>query len=123
MKYIGIDLGDARVGIATADSRIAFGKTTIPRVELVGYIKNMVATFPDISTIVVGLPYDLYNTDTKQLEKACKVVDKLQNIFPDIEVIWHDERYSSFEADEGFKDHRDDIAAQCILQSYLESHT
>ena len=69
---------------------------------------------------MVGLPYDLYGKNTIQLEKTQKFIQKLHTIFPDKYIIGHDERFSSFSAQEGFLDHRDDIAAQCILQSYLD---
>ena len=75
----------------------------------------------EVNTIVIGLPYDLYGIDTRQLDKAEKFIEKLKNIFPDKYIIGHDERFSSFQADSGNSQHRDDIAAQCILQSYLDT--
>jgi RNase H-fold protein (predicted Holliday junction resolvase) len=40
----------------------------------------------------------LYNNNTKQLEKTKKFKEKLEKIFPTIEVKSVDERYTSFEA-------------------------
>jgi RNase H-fold protein (predicted Holliday junction resolvase) len=53
----------------------------------------------NIRVIVVGYPYDLYNKDRKQLDKTRRFVEKLGNIFPDIEIEHIDERYTSFEAE------------------------
>jgi len=53
----------------------------------------------NIQTIVVGLPYDLYGKDTKQLDKTEKYIEKLKIIFSKIQVIGFDERFTSIEAD------------------------
>jgi RNase H-fold protein (predicted Holliday junction resolvase) len=78
-------------------------------------------TYIDVDTIIVWLPYDLYGKDTRQLDKTQKFIEKLWDIFPKKTIIGHDERFSSFQASAWFDDHRDDIAAQCILQSYIDS--
>lgn len=121
MSYIGIDLWDKRVGIAISQENIAFAKEIITRTQLVAYLKKLIENDTEIGAIIVWLPYDLYGIDTRQLEKTQSFIQKLQAIFPDIDVIGHDERFSSFQAAEEYGDHRDDIAAQCILQSYLDS--
>lgn len=121
MKYIAIDLWDKRCGIAISRQGIAFPKEVVKRTEIISWLKKYFSSHWDISHIVVGLPYDLYGTDTRQLDKTQKFIGKLSDIFPDMSVAWHDERFSSFQASEWYDDHRDDIAAQCILQSYLDS--
>jgi len=121
MEYLCIDLWDKRVGIAYNHGPIAFPLEIITRTNLISYIKKYIKEKPELHHIIVGLPYDLYGKDTKQLEKTQKFIEKLRDIFPDKEVIGHDERFSSFEASRDFGDHRDDIAAQCILQSYIDS--
>lgn len=121
MEYIGIDLGNKRVGLAISRELIAFPLDVIGRTEVVSYLKKYFLSHKDEYSLVVWLPYDLYGKDTRQLEKTQKFIKKLQDIFPQYIVIGHDERFSSMQASEGFWDHRDDIAAQCILQSYLDS--
>jgi len=101
MTYIAIDLWDKRCWIAISRQGIAFPKDIVKRTELISWLKKFFKNSENISHIIVWLPYDLYGMDTKQ-------------------VIWHDERFSSFQASEWYDDHRDDIAAQCILQSYLD---
>jgi len=121
MKAICLDLWNKRVWVATHEWNIAFPKDAIARTEIISYLKKVFRENLEIDTIVVGLPYDLYGSDTKQLDKTWLFIEKLTSIFPKKHVIGHDERFSSFEAGEWFDDHRDDIAAQCILQSYLDS--
>lgn len=121
MSYLSIDLWNRRCWIAISSQNIAFAHTSIVRTEIISWLKKYLRSNDFITTIIVGLPYDLYGKNTTQLERTQKFIEKLKNIFPGIEVIWHDERFSSFEASQGFDDHRDDIAAQCILQSYLDT--
>lgn len=121
MTYLAIDLWDKRCGIATCNEWIAFPKDIIKRTDIISWLKKYFSKHDNISHIVVWLPFDLYWVDTRQLDKTKKFIEKLTDIFPEKIVVWHDERFSSFQASEQFWDHRDDIAAQCILQSYLDS--
>lgn len=121
MSYIAIDLGNKRVGIATCTENIAFPEAVITRTEVVGWLKKYFKNNAGVEKIVVWLPYDLYGKDTRQLDKTLKFTQKLKDIFPEKSIIGHDERFSSFQASQWFNDHRDDIAAQCILQSYIDS--
>ena len=123
VMYICLDIGDKRVGIAYSVESLALAKEIIPRVELISYLKKnfFENSVNQLKWIVVGLPYDLYGKDTHQLEKTQKLIHKLEQYFQQTPIIGYDERFSSFIADEWHKDHRDDIDAQCILQSYLDS--
>lgn len=121
MKYIGIDLWNKRVWIAVSNQGFAFARETVGRTQLISYLKKLLIQEWQIEAIVVWLPYDLYGKDTRQLDKTQNFMEKLQTVFPEIPVVWHDERFSSMQASEWFDDHRDDIAAQCILQSYLDT--
>ncbi len=123
MSYIAIDLWNKRVWLAVSQEGIAFPLSIIARTELIKYLKRYLLEHLEVSHFIVGLPYDLYGQDTRQLDKTIDFMKKLETIFPKIHIIGHDERFSSFQADEGFIDHRDDIAAQCILQSYIDSNS
>ena len=123
MSYIAIDLWNKRVWLAVSQEGIAFPLCVIARTELVKYLKRYLSEHVEISHLIVGLPYDLYGKDTRQLDKTRDFIKKMEIFFPKIQIIGHDERFSSFQADEGFSDHRDDIAAQCILQSYIDSNS
>lgn len=122
--HLAIDLWDKRCGIATEISGIVFPKETVLRPKLIQTLKKYIAN-NDISTIVVGLPYDLYGKNTKQLDKTKNFIDKLKIDFPDILIEWCDERFTSFEAEQIWsqlweKEKRDDLAAALILETYLE---
>lgn len=120
MHIFCLDLWDKRVGTAYSVEGISCVWEVIARTQVFSYIRKYLQT-QKIDTIVVGLPYDLYGKNIKQLEKTQRFLEKLQQSFPDIICVGHDERYSSFVASEYISWHRDDIAAQVILESYLAS--
>lgn len=121
-----IDLWDKKCWIAIEIEWVIIPKDIIARVELVDYLRKIILEYK-IKTIVVGLPYDLYWKDLRQLNKTQQFIEKLKNIFPDILIEWVDERFTSFEADNilnGFwsknnwlKDH---ISASLILETYIK---
>lgn len=123
---LGIDLWDKRVWLATSIEWVVFPHSIVARVELVRVVKKLVRD-KNIQTIVVGLPYDLYGKDTKQLDKTEKYIEKLKTIFSEIEVVGFDERFTSIEADnikEKFwnrqqSQYKDDISAALILEWYI----
>lgn len=126
MTCIWIDLWDKRVGVAIEREGISFPFSIVQRTKIIDEIKK-IKEKENLKTIVVWLPYDLYGIKTKQLEKTKNFIEKLKSIFPDVEVVWVDERFSTFEAEEvntklwlGKKE-KDDIAACVILDSYLQS--
>lgn len=124
MSYLALDLWDKRVGIAFSQEWISLPLKIVERTKIIQELKKLIQE-KNTKTIIVGLPYDLYNTDTKQLEKTQKFIEKLKNIFSEIEVIGFDERFTSFEAENIQKElwikekYKDDIAAFLILESYL----
>jgi len=121
MSYIAIDLWNKRCWIATSSEGIAFPREIVLRPNLISWLKKYCKSNSTISHIIVGLPYDLYGIDTRQLDKTKVFIAKLEEVFPQMVITWHDERFSSFQASEWYNDHRDDVAAACILQSYLDS--
>ncbi len=125
--YLAIDLWDKRVWIAISINWIVFPKEIVNRVKIIKKLKTYINNY-DIKVIIIWLPYDLYWIKTKQLEKTEKFIKKLKLIFPNQEIVWIDERFTSFEAKEinkknikaNFKDKIDDISAALILESYLK---
>ncbi len=125
---IGIDLWDKRVGLALALEWVVIPHDIVPRVELIRSLKKLLKKY-HMQKIVVWLPYDLYGIDTKQLEKTQVFIKKLKNIFPDIEICGHDERYTTYEAEltleknwkKSKNSYKDDISAALILESYIRS--
>jgi putative transcription antitermination factor YqgF len=123
MWMIVLDLWDKRVGVAHTTLTFCFPRAIVPRVEIFSYLKKLQKEY-SFEIIIVGLPYDLYGKDTKQLEKTQKFIEKLKFFFPEKEIIGYDERFTSFEARIGKEKEKyiDDISASLIGESYLRSH-
>lgn len=127
--YLGVDLWDKRCGIAIYVEKVVIPKEIIPRVKIIDSLKKYIKEYK-IQTIVVWLPFDLYDKDKKQLEKTQKFIEKLENIFPEINIEWVDERFSSFEAEsilsfmweKDFFWKKDAISASIILETFLQKN-
>ena len=122
-KYLGIDWGEKRIGLATADEETCIAlplKTVSNLAELLTVIKD-----EEIDEIIIGSPTKmsgeaannpLWLNFVEQLKaKGGKPVNFL------------DERLSSLAADalsgeKKEKAERDEIAATIILQDYLDSN-
>lgn len=133
-RILGIDYGDARVGLALSDESktISFPFKTIMNEsvdKVVKLIKEEVLK-NDVETIVVGVPKSLQGEVTEQTRKVLMFIDKLKNTV-DVPVEEIDERFSSVEAVRVVhlkgkkaghsKSEVDRIAASIILRTYLDS--
>jgi len=128
MNYLSIDLGDKVCWLAYSNQSIIFMLDQIERHKLINHIKKIIKE-KNISTIVVWLPYDLYQNNTKQLDKTKKFIKKLNTIFKDIKIDSIDERYTTFESlnilkeisskKDFIKKNKDSMSAYLILESYL----
>ena len=126
MTALAIDLWDKRCGIAVEIDWFSMSKDIVARTSIISAIKTYSDQY-SCDTLVVGLPYDLYWKNLKQLEKTKKFISKLEEIFPDKKIVWFDERFTSFEADTILKEYwikdtrgqKDDISAQIILDNYI----
>ncbi len=128
---LGLDYGLRRIGIAACDAEASLAFAIGTHVEgRDGSVMEMIAalvTDRSITTIVVGLPLTTAGEEAELARKARAFADKLAaKIAVDI-VMW-DERYSSQEADRWLqqasrpsREDRDALAAEIILQSYLDS--
>jgi len=126
MKYLGIDYGTKRVGIAVSDTD---GKIAFPRAvfandkKLLGSLREM-AEKERIETIVVGDTRSHGGAENPVTSEADTFVAALrQEIKLPVERVW--EAWSSVEASryapEG-RGHEDAAAAAVILQRYLDIH-
>ncbi|MGI6584418.1 MAG: Holliday junction resolvase RuvX [Gracilibacteraceae bacterium] len=135
MRIMGLDLGDATIGVAVSDElgMIAHGITTIRRKSIkydIDCLKNIICE-KDIKRIIVGLPKNMNNTIGPRGEKTIEFVRILKQSFPGIEVEMWDERLTTcaaertlLEADVRRKDRKkviDKLAAVLILQCYLDN--
>jgi len=132
-RALGIDLGDARVGVATSDDlgMLAHPLETI-QVKSGGVLKRILelAKEKSVSTIVVGMPRNMDGTFGPAAEKSREFIEKLKAETTCRVVAW-DERLTTVSAQRSLheagrkaREHRaviDQVAAQILLQSWLDS--
>ncbi|MBW7954212.1 Holliday junction resolvase RuvX [Candidatus Gracilibacteria bacterium] len=126
MNYLSIDLGDKRCGLAYSNMGFIFMLPFVNRSEIIPKLKKIILE-KNISKIIVGLPYDLYNNDLKQLNKTKLFIKKLKEIFKNIEIDEIDERFTTFESlnilnglsKNEIENKKDSMSAYLILESYL----
>ncbi|MFA6171046.1 MAG: Holliday junction resolvase RuvX [Patescibacteria group bacterium] len=123
MRYLGIDWGKKRIGLAMADSET---KMAIP-FRVVKNADEVIETVKEeqIEKIIIGLPLTLSGQNGETAKEAVKFADELKKkTAVTIEVI--DERLSSREADALMKKNigqeRDAVSAMLILQNYLDQN-
>ncbi len=133
-RILAIDYGQKRVGLAVTDplQLIANSLETVPASEALNFIKSYVER-EKVDKFVVGLPKQMNGTDSQSMEYIKPFVKKMREMFPEIELIYVDERFTSVLAhktmlDGGLKkkDRQnkglvDRISATIILQTYMES--
>lgn len=133
-KFIGLDVGDVRIGVAKCDSLgiLATALEVIDRTSTnaVDRIKNILLE-EGTKKIVVGMPKSLDGSKKRQTEKVEEFVEELKEKIKNIEVIFVDERYTTTEAEHYLKNYSkkngkdrrkvvDMVAASIILQKYLD---
>jgi putative holliday junction resolvase len=131
---VGVDVGEVRVGLAISDSgkKIAFPLGVVQRVDN-SYGFNKIAKLVsgrEVDGFVVGLPVRTDGTLGNQADKVLGYIEEMKKYFK-LQVITWDERFSTAMAERYLKDSSmssknqrrvvDEIAAQIILQSYLDS--
>lgn len=135
MRKLGIDYGDARIGLAISDPLGMFAtgletyKTVSPEKDL-QYIADIVKS-KDVDTVVVGLPLNMDGTEGIRVEKTKQFCQQLKNLI-DANIVYNDERLTTVSAEkmliesnvrrEKRKTVIDKVAACLILQSWLDSH-
>ena len=135
MRCLGLDLGSKTLGIATSDltNTLATTLTTLnfkdeDYDELINQLLPIIKE-NNITKIILGFPKNMNNSLGERAEITLSFKEKLENI-TGLEVILEDERLTSvisnqvmILADMSRKKRKkkvDGIAAQLILQSYLD---
>lgn len=137
MRIMGLDFGSKTVGVAVSDALLitAQGVEIIRRKEenklrqTLARIEALIEEY-EVSEIVLGLPKNMNDTEGPRALLSREFKDKLERR-TGLEVHLYDERLTTVEADnimmeagirrENRKDYVDMIAAQIILQDYLNS--
>lgn len=132
-RILALDYGTKRVGIAVTDpsQMIACGLTTVRTHELFDFLKEYFKK-EKVESLVLGYPRKMNNKDSDALIYIKQFENSFKRLFPQIEIVWIDERFTSVIAvdtmirggmkkkDRQKKENIDKISAVIILQSYLE---
>lgn len=133
-RILGIDYGTVRIGLALSD---ALGMLASPHSVLdAGHPKKVLkdvvslCTDMEVKTIVLGWPLNMDGTPGRMTESITKFKEQLQELV-DIPVVTWDERLTTVTAEQGLiaaganrkrrKELVDQVAAQILLQHYLDS--
>ena len=134
MRILALDVGTKRIGVAISDELLitAQGRDTIYRQDPVRDLEsiNNLIKANDVTEVVVGLPLNMNGTYSDKTKEVVAFIDSLAKIVTVPVKTW-DERLSTvqaervlLEADVSRRKRRhtqDKLAAQVILQSYLDS--
>lgn len=133
-RLLGVDYGRVRIGLAISDPdrRLAFPLTTIHCQDRArdGQTLRALATSENVVGLVVGLPIRMDGTEG-DAAAAARAFGVWLGELTGLPVAWFDERYTSVEAEHALwdaglthkkrKERRDRVAAQILLQSYLDA--
>lgn len=134
MRTLGIDYGDARIGIAITDllGITAQGLETIhhngnDKIAL-KRIEEIVTEY-EVGTIVIGMPLNMNGTKAERVEKTEKFIHKLKCKFNTVKIESVDERLTTVAAHKTMnllginkfkkRDIVDTISAVYILETYI----
>jgi putative Holliday junction resolvase len=134
-RVLGLDLGDARIGVAISDDarRMAVPHGTIRAGQPPGELKAVAALVRelDVTTVVLGLPVSMSGDEGERAARARAFADALRAVV-DVPVALQDERLSTVEAEralratgiDGVRRRRvvDEQAATVILDAWLDAH-
>lgn len=134
MRILGLDYGDTRCGVAITDAL----NVTAQGLETI-YCNNSdkvilkrldeILNEYEVSTIVVGMPFNMNGTKTERAEKTEEFIHKLKCKYNNIEIVSIDERLTTVAAHKTMnfldinknkkKNIVDTISAVYILETYL----
>lgn len=130
-RYLGIDYGTKRVGIAISDGLglMARPLEVAARSDVISRVEDVVSTY-GVTRLIIGLPTALGGHEGASAEGARKLGEELAEA-TGLEVEYVDERFTSRMAEEtlldtGMKRRKrretvDKVAAAIILQEYLDN--
>ena len=125
MKLLGIDYGDAKIGLAVGDTETGLAS---PWKIIKNRNKNQVITdlkqlceTEGVTKVVLGLPVNQQAKVSNQARMIQNFQADLSQMLP-VSVVTYDESFTTQEAQKlSTKKDEDDIAAMIMLQSYIDS--
>lgn len=118
MRYLGIDYGSKRIGIALSDSQ---GHLAFPY-GVVGRIEDVFAVIrkENVSKVIVGLPIPLRGRESSETKAVRRFAAKLKHALR-LPIEFESEMFTTKIAERyTAKEKADASAAALILQSYLD---
>jgi putative Holliday junction resolvase len=131
MKYLAIDYGNKRAGLAVCDP----SETIVSPLKVLNKPKYFVKQTADliadqkIDAVVIGLPFNMDDSQGPAARAVLKFAEQLSKIIT-VPIYFQDERLSTFAAEEKLadiemtkkrkKEHIDAVAAANILEAFLE---
>ena len=133
-RILAIDYGTKRTGIAVSDPLriIAGGLTTVETRQLERFLKEYFEQ-NEVDIVVLGKPMQMNGEPSETWRFIEPLAGRLRRAYPDKQVVFHDERFTSvmahrtmLESGIGKMARRDKalvdkISATIILQSYMEA--
>lgn len=132
-RWLGIDHGKSRIGLAISDELASFAhpyRTLQAGGNATVEIQAIVVQ-EQVEGIVIGLPKNMDGTLGPSAESAKAFGQELGRLLPAVKIIFWDERLTTREAQRALheagkntkrsKKMIDQVAAQILLQSYLDS--
>ena len=132
-QVVAIDYGKVRCGIAATDDMqlIASALTTVETKNIFSFLEKYFSE-NKVETLVIGLPTDLKGNLSEIETDILKFIEKVKELFPEVEIHRFDERFTSkmasFFISQSGKNKKqrqekaliDKVSATIILQSFLE---
>lgn len=132
-QVVAIDYGKVRCGIAATDDMrlIASALTTVETKNIFSFLEKYFSE-NKVETLVIGLPTDLKGNLSKIETDILKFIEKVKELFPEVEIHRFDERFTSkmasFFISQSGKNKKqrqekaliDKVSATIILQNFLE---
>ena len=131
-RIVGIDFGRARIGVAVSDElgMLAHPLETVPTGSRAAQRISEIVREKKAERVIVGLPRHMNGSVGESAEDALAFTNELKAIVP-CEVLTWDERLSTTAANRALRESGrktrhsrqvvDQVAAQMILQGYLDS--
>jgi len=132
MKYLAIDYGTKRTGLALCDRDETIASPFAVIEDKANLIEKIIQTVKEqsVDAVIIGLPLNMDDTEGPQAKAVRKLAEKLKNVL-DLPIYLQDERLSSFYAEDKLlnaelteKKKRkivNSVAAAEILQTFLEN--
>lgn len=122
MRILGIDYGTKRIGLAISDESETLARELeiLAPAEFFQKISAIISEH-EVGRVVVGLPLNMSGEDSAKTGEARSFAHRLEEVLG-VPVEFMDERLSSAMAGHlpGGKKNVDSLAAQIILQNYLD---